>query len=277
VQAAVNRHEPFEVVARAAGLLRDAGVTSLNLDLMYGLPRQRIADVVSTLEQVLALRPDRLALFGYAHVPWMMPHQRLIDERELPGDAERLSQSEAAADRLQSAGYVRLGLDHYALPHDTLAVAFAGGQLHRNFQGYTTDAEETLLGFGVSAIGRLPQGFVQNTTLERDWRAAVCDGRLATVRGVAVSEEDRFRAEVIEALMCDFRVDLDAVRRRWSRGPESLADAAKPLTAMAHDGLIERHGGVIEVTPVGRPFVRQVCAAFDAYLDREALKHSRSV
>jgi oxygen-independent coproporphyrinogen-3 oxidase len=135
VQAAVNRHEPFAVVERAANLLRDAGVESLNLDLMFGLPRQRVGDVLATLDQVLTLRPDRLALFGYAHVPWMKAHQKLIDERQLPGETERLEQSEAAAERLTAAGYVRIGLDHYALPHDPLAIAAAQGALHRNFQG----------------------------------------------------------------------------------------------------------------------------------------------
>jgi oxygen-independent coproporphyrinogen III oxidase len=277
VQAAVNRHEPFEVVARAAGLLRGAGVASLNFDLMYGLPRQRVGDVVNTLDQVLTLRPERLALFGYAHVPWMKPHQKLIDERELPGDAERLAQSEAAADRLAAAGYVRIGLDHYALPDDSLAIHHAGLRLHRNFQGYTTDAAETLLGFGVSAIGRVPQGLVQNSAVERDWRAAVAAGRLPTVKGVAVTREDAFRAEIIEKLMCGFSADLSEIRRRWDREEATLATAKAALAEFEADGLVSWRGEALEVTDVGRPFVRQVCAAFDTYLDPQALRHSRVV
>ncbi|HVN01922.1 MAG TPA: oxygen-independent coproporphyrinogen III oxidase, partial [Caulobacteraceae bacterium] len=277
VQAAVNRLEPFEVVATAATRLREAGVRSLNLDLMYGLPHQRTADVLSTLDTVLTLAPDRLALFGYAHVPWMKAHQKLIDERTLPGEAERLDESEAAAERLQAAGYVRIGLDHYALPTDELAKASARGELRRNFQGYTTDQEEILLGLGVSAIGRLPQGLAQNHSVELAWRAAVREGRLPTARGVAFTDDDQFRGDIIEALMCRFEVDLADVRRKWRRSRESLAGAQTALAELERDGVIERQDERIAVTPVGRPFVRQVCAAFDSYLAPGALRHSSAV
>ncbi len=277
VQAAVNRIEPFEVVARAARLLRRAGVASLNLDLMYGLPRQRSAHVLATLDAVLTLKPDRLALFGYAHVPWMKPHQRLIDETTLAGDAERLEQSEAAAERLAAEGYVRIGLDHYALPHDELAIALQEGWLRRNFQGYTTDEEGPLIGFGVSAIGETSRGYVQNSADEVTWRKAVAAGRLPTARGVAVTEDDRLRAELIQRLMCDFAVDVPAVEARQARrlAADPMREAA--LAGLARDGVIEDTAGVIRITELGRPFVRQVCAAFDAYLAPEALRHSRVV
>ena len=277
VQAAVNRVEPFEVVARAARLLRAAGVASLNLDLMYGLPLQHTADVLSTLDAVLTLNPDRLALFGYAHVPWMKAHQKLISEADLADDGERLEQSEAAAERLAAAGYVRIGLDHYARPDDSLAVALREGRLHRNFQGYTTDQAHTLIGVGVSAIGQLPQGYAQNTANEVAWRKAVAEGVLPTARGVLVTAEDRFRAELIERLMCDFAVDVAAVsRRHWHDAPAG-ADLEATLAGLEHDGVITRQGQSIAVTELGRPFVRQVCAAFDAYLAPEALRHSRVV
>jgi oxygen-independent coproporphyrinogen-3 oxidase len=277
VQAAVNRIEPFEVVARAAGLLRDAGVASLNLDLMYGLPRQRTADVLSTLDAVLTLSPDRLALFGYAHVPWMKAHQKLINEADLAGDGERLEQSEAAAERLTAAGYVRIGLDHYARPDDSLAVALREGRLHRNFQGYTTDQARTLIGVGVSAIGQLPQGYAQNTANEVAWRKAVAEGVLPTARGVAVTQDDRFRAEIIERLMCDFAVDVEAVSRRHGRELPAGEALEAALAGLEQDGVIDRKGRLIAVTELGRPFVRQVCAAFDAYLAPDALRHSRVV
>jgi oxygen-independent coproporphyrinogen-3 oxidase len=277
VQRAVNRLEPFAVVERASGLLRAAGVASLNFDLMYGLPRQRTHDVLATLDQVLTLAPDRLALFGYAHVPWMKPHQKLIADRDLPGESERLEQSEAAAEKLAAAGYVRIGLDHYALPSDALAVALAQGGLHRNFQGYTCDSAKTLLGFGVSAIGRLPQGFFQNLSVERDWRAAVREGRLPTARGVALTDEDRFRGEIIEALMCGFEADLGAIRARHGRTPASLSDLATVLAALQSDGMIEIVGETVRVTVLGRPFVREVCAAFDAYLERGVRRHAPTV
>jgi oxygen-independent coproporphyrinogen-3 oxidase len=277
VQAAVNRIEPFEVVARAAGLLREAGVASLNLDLMYGLPRQRTADVLNTLDQVLTLNPDRLALFGYAHVPWMKAHQKLINEADLADDGERLEQSEAAAERLAAAGYVRIGLDHYALTTDSLAVALSEGRLHRNFQGYTTDAASTLIGFGVSAIGQLPQGYVQNQSVELAWRKTVAAGELPTARGVAVTEDDRYRAEIIERLMCDFSVDLAEISARHGRNAAELDAAVGALASFERDGLVERRGSQVAVTTLGRPFVRSVCAAFDAYLAPEALRHSRVV
>jgi oxygen-independent coproporphyrinogen-3 oxidase len=277
VQAAVNRREPFEVVERAAGWLRSAGVASLNLDLMYGLPRQHTRDVLATLDQVLTLKPERLALFGYAHVPWMKPHQKLIDERELAGEAERLTQSEAAAEKLDGAGYVRIGLDHYALPTDRLAIAHARGGLHRNFQGYTTDGAEVLLGLGVSAIGRLPQGFVQNHAVEREWRAVVRAGRLPTARGVGLTEDDGVRAAIIERLMCDYEADFDALDRAFPGAARVAIEAQARLARLERDGVAAWRDRKLTVSLEGRPFVRQVCAAFDAYLDPQAQRHSKAV
>lgn len=277
VQAAVNRREPFEVVAAAAGMLREAGVESLNLDLMYGLPRQHVQNVLSTLDKVLTLSPDRIALFGYAHVPWMKPHQRLIDEAVLPGAAERLEQSEYAAERLVAEGYVQIGLDHFARPDDALAVAHREGRLRRNFQGYTADQHETLLGFGASAIGRLPQGLVQNQTPELAWRKCIGEGRLATARGVAFTEEDFFRADVIERLMCDFTVDLADIRRRHGRPASALKDAVAALTPFVEDGVVAVAGDRVTVTDLGRPFLRQAAAVFDAHMEPGALRHSSAV
>ncbi|HWA60033.1 MAG TPA: oxygen-independent coproporphyrinogen III oxidase, partial [Caulobacteraceae bacterium] len=277
VQRAVNRIEPFEVVARAAGLLRDAGVKSVNVDLMYGLPLQRTADVISTLDQVLTLKPDRVALFGYAHVPWMKAHQKLIRDEDLPGTAERLEQSEAAADRLEAEGYVAIGLDHFALPGDELAVAAREGRLRRNFQGYTADPNPTLIGFGVSAIGRLPQGYVQNLPGELEWRKAVGEGRLPVARGVALTDDDRFRAEIIERLMCDLTVDLAAVCARYGRRVDELSGARHALERFVGDGLVQWSGDRLTVTDLGRPFMRSACAAFDAHLAPEAGRHSRAL
>ena len=277
VQDAVNRHEPFEVVQRATQLLRDAGVGAINFDLMYGLPRQHTQQVLQTLDQILTLQPDRLALFGYAHVPWMKAHQKLIDEKDLPGEAERLEESEAAAERLIAEGYVRVGLDHFARPDDELARALGEGRVNRNFQGYTTDQAATLIGFGVSAIGRLPQGYVQNQPTELAWRKAIAAGALASARGVALTDADRFRSEIIERLMCDFDVDLAEVRRRHHEQAGAPAGVDAALAGLERDGLIERQGSTLRITPLGRPFVRQVCAAFDAYLAPGALKHSVAV
>lgn len=264
VQAAVNRREPFEVVERAAGWLREAGIESLNLDLMYGLPRQTEADVMNTLDQVLTLGPERIALFGYAHVPWAKPHQKLIDSADLPGAALRLEQSESAAVRLQAEGYVRLGLDHFALPHDPLAVAAARHRLRRNFQGYTDDPFRTLIGLGASAIGSLPQGYVQSEAKELAWRDAVAGGALPIARGLALTAEDRFRGEIIERLMCDLSVDAAEICLRHQRDPTELLGEMLRLERFAEDGIVTLTDGRVTVTEFGRPFLRAVAAVFDA-------------
>ncbi|RZJ19571.1 MAG: oxygen-independent coproporphyrinogen III oxidase [Brevundimonas sp.] len=277
VQQAVNRIEPFVVIEQATGWLREAGVGSVNLDLMYGLPRQGVDQVLATLEQILTLRPERIALFGYAHVPWMKPHQKLINEAELPGAEARFEQSRAASDRLVAAGYQAIGLDHFALPDDPLAVAAREGRMRRNFQGYVVDEAPVLIGLGASSIGQTPGGYVQNITVERDWREAVSEGRLPIARGVALSDEDRFRGELIERLMCDFAVDLDAVCARHGRTPSDLAEALARLAPVQADGLLVHEGARIRMTEAGKPFVRVACAAFDTTLRPSAARHARAV
>jgi oxygen-independent coproporphyrinogen-3 oxidase len=277
VQRAIGRLESFEVVERAVGWLRQAGVLSVNFDLMYGLPRQTPEGLVATIDRLLTLEPQRIALFGYAHVPWMKPHQGLIDVTALPGPGERLVQAAAAAERLAAAGYVAIGLDHFALPGDDLARAAKGGDLHRNFQGYTTDRAESLIGFGASAISRLPGGYVQNEPAEAGWRKALGEGALPVARGVALTEDDRFRGEIIERLMCDLSVDLGAVCARRGRDMTVLSKERARLEAFAADGLLIEEDGRIAVTERGRPYVRAVCAVFDQYLDAGAQRHARLV
>ena len=277
VQAAVNRQESFEEIAQCVAWLREFGIGSINLDLMYGLPHQTTANTLSTVDQIVTLRPERIALFGYAHVPWMKAHQQLIDENALPGAAARLDQSEAAAERLVSEGYVRIGLDHFALPTDSLVVAQREGRLRRNFQGYTTDSAQTLLGLGASSIGSLPQGLVQNIAQELPWRAAVVAGDLPIARGVVVTDEDRFRGEIIERLMCDLAVDLGAVCDRHGRTLAGLADELSDLRAFADDGLVAIQEGRLTVTDLGRLVVRSVCAVFDTYFAPEAGRHSKAL
>ncbi|HRD29545.1 MAG TPA: oxygen-independent coproporphyrinogen III oxidase [Caulobacter sp.] len=263
VQQAVNRIEPFEVVERAVGWLREAGVASVNLDLMYGLPRQRVEDVLATLDKVLTLRPERLALFGYAHVPWVKAHQKLIEASDLPGAAERLDQSEAAAAKLTDEGYVRIGLDHFALPDDPLALALQAGTLRRNFQGYTADPHMTLIGLGASSISSLPQGYYQNDATELGWRRRLQEGRLPVVRGVALTDEDRFRGDIIETLMCRRSVDLAQVCARHGRDLETLAEEETALRGMAADGLVALAPGRVEMTRLGQPWLRSVARVFD--------------
>jgi oxygen-independent coproporphyrinogen-3 oxidase len=277
VQEAVNRRESFAEIEAAFSWLRAAGVGSINVDLMYGLPRQTTANTLATIDAIVGLQPERLALFGYAHVPWMKPHQGLIQDSDLPGPSERLDQSEAAAERLKQAGYVAIGLDHFALPEDALARALTAGRLHRNFQGYTTDNAPALIGFGASSISALPQGFVQNLTKEADWRRAMAAGALPIARGVALTDEDRFRGEIIERLMCDLKVDLDAICRRHKRSLVELRPAIERLTPFVQDGLISWSPPVIKATAAGRNLIRSVCALFDAHLAPEAKRHSATI
>ena len=277
VQQAVNRNEPFSVVVDAVRILRGLGVGSVNFDLMYGLPLQRTSDVLNTLAQVLTLRPDRLALFGYAHVPWMKPNQKLIDEVTLPDAVERLDQSEAAVELLTAEGYVRIGLDHFALPTDPLAVAASENRVTRDFQGYGVARPATLLGFGVSAISEFRQGLAQNHATELAWGQALDHGLLPTARGVTFSAQDRLRGEIIERLMCDFQVDLAAVCAAHGFPAITLDSASPALAALEADGLVTRAGSRVSVMEVGRPYVRAVCAAFDAYLEPDVRRHALAV
>ncbi|WP_271164860.1 oxygen-independent coproporphyrinogen III oxidase [Brevundimonas intermedia] len=277
VQAAVNRPESFETIRWAAEALRAQGVTSLNLDLMYGLPLQAVENVITTVAQVAALRPDRIALFGYAHVPWMKPHQKLINEADLPGPEARFAQSQAAARYLVQKGWQAVGLDHFALPHDSMAAAARAGRLRRNFQGYTTDEAPVLIGLGASSISRTPQGFVQNLTQEREWRAAVEAGDLPVARGVALDPRDAFVGEIIERLMCDFAVDVAAIAGRHGRALSEVDRAWPRLLPFQLDGLAEVNGSMVTVTDLGRPFVRAVCAAFDPGAVDLEKRHARVV
>jgi oxygen-independent coproporphyrinogen-3 oxidase len=270
VQEAVNRRQSFDCTAQAIDGLRAAGIGRINIDLIYGLPHQSVAGVQRTADRVIALVPDRIALFGYAHVPAMKPHQRLIDEQVLPDGPQRWAQFEAAAELLRQAGYLWIGLDHFARPDDPLAIASASGRLRRNFQGYTTDRCEALLGLGASAIGALPQGYVQNKVGFKDYAGDLRIGRLPIARGIALSADDRRRRAIIERLMCDRLVDLAALDGEDLPDLDCLAD-------MAADGLVEIDGSRIAITERGRPFMRVVCAAFDRYLQGQSGRYSRAV
>ena len=250
VQEAVNRIQDYALTADCATRLRGAGVGSINLDLVYGLPHQTEQSVATTVEQALRIGPDRAAVFGYAHVPWMKRHQALLPEEALPNAAERFAQRAMVEQVLTGAGYQAIGLDHFARPGDALATAAASARLKRNFQGYTTDDAPVLLGLGASSIGSLPQGYVQNLPSIPAWRDAVRAGRLPVARGVALTDADRLRREVIETLMCQNEVDLRAVAARHGADVVSLMDAAPAVQEMASDGLVHWDGMRVAMTPV---------------------------
>lgn len=276
VQKAINRVQSERQTLRAVEGLRENGIARINFDLIYGLPHQTVQSCVETAQAAAAMRPDRLAVFGYAHVPGFKKHQRLIDEAALPDAAHRDAQARAMAETLVGAGYVAIGLDHFALPEDELAKAAATGGLRRNFQGYTTDAADALIGLGASAIGRLPQGYVQNAVPVNLYTRAVHERRLAVAKGCALSGDDHLRAAIIERLMCDFSADVGAIARAHGADPAMLLTGNARLDALCEDGAVSVRGAVVSVAREYRFMVRAAAACFDAYLDQAAQIHSRA-
>jgi len=277
VQQTIRRVQSFAETRRVGEWLRFVGIGAINLDIMYGLPFQTVENVVATVVRALDLDPDRIALFGYAHVPWMKRHQALLPQDALPGPAERLAQFEAAASRIVEAGYMRVGLDHFAKVDDPLALAQSEGAVRRNFQGYTTDAAPALIGLCASAISRLPAGYAQNVASAVDYRAQLDRGSLATARGIAFTPADRLRGEVIERLMCDFSVDVAEICRRHGADPGLLAAELEKVDALAEDGIALREDTRISVAHHARPLVRVLCAAFDSHLAEAQGRHAAAV
>ena len=277
VQQAINRIQTVEQTRAVVDGVRAHGVKSVNLDVLYGLPFQTEASVARTIDAVLEMQPDRIALFGYAHVPWMKTHQKMIDEAALPDVVARYHQSRLASAQLLAAGYLPVGMDHFARPDDSLARAARAGRLHRNFQGYTTDDAPALIGLGASAIGSLPQGYVQNSVATADYMRRVRDGGLATVRGVQLSDDDRMRGFAIEQLMCNFVVDIDELQHRFGEASVPLVEDIHALQTRDVDGLVDFDGRRLAMTEEGRPFVRSIAARLDSYLRAGAPRYSIAV
>jgi oxygen-independent coproporphyrinogen-3 oxidase len=280
VQAAINRIQPVELVAEKIGLLRQAGLDEFGVDLLYGLPYQTDASIARTVGDVAQLGAARVSLFGYAHVPWMKPHQELLEPHGLPGTDERMRLAATAHAALAAAGYARVGIDHFAKTDNALAVAARDGRLRRNFQGYTTDTADTLIAFGPSAISAFAQGFTQNHTRLNEWRAAVLDGRLPVARGCATNPDDHVRADAIERLMCDFALDLGALAQahRMTAHPlDYFAGSLAQIDRLAAEGLCVRDGLKIAIPAAATNFARVVASAFDAYLETGDAKYSVAV
>ena len=276
VQKAINREQGFELTKAVVDGVRSRGVRSLNLDLLYGLPHQTLESLKSTLTQALQLSPDRIALFGYAHVPWFKKHQTMIDEAALPGPEERLAQQQLAARLIVEAGYEAIGLDHFAKPDDSLAQVAREGRLCRNFQGYTDDGCETLIGLGPSSVSRLRQGYAQNNPAINVYSRQVEEGGLSIARGIEFSEEDRARAWVIERLMCDFAFSADKVESLFGALGHRIVEEAEALVREDNTLLI-RNGELFQMPEQSRVLVRVVAAHFDAYLSKGNARHSVAV
>ncbi|MGM4884360.1 MULTISPECIES: oxygen-independent coproporphyrinogen III oxidase [unclassified Rhizobium] len=276
VQAGIKRLQSFEQTERAVAGLRSAGVSSINFDLIYGLPKQTVQSCIETVRLAAELRPERFAVFGYAHIPAFKKHQRLIDEASLPDAKQRNEQAEVIAEELQNAGYQRIGLDHFALPDDQLALAARNRALRRNFQGYTTDDCDSLIGLGASAIGRLPAGYMQNHVPLGLYAERIAFGVLPTAKGYLLSEEDKLRARVIERLMCDFEADLGHLSSGSGFDTGFLVEGNDRLGELMADGVVTISGERIVVCEEARFMVRAVAAAFDAYFGSHGHTHSKA-
>ena len=272
VQVAINRFQTPEQTADLHERFRDLGVPSINFDLVYGLPKQSPASFRATVERTLALRPDRVAVYSYAYVPWKEANQNRILPEDLPPREVKFELFGIAYDLFTAAGYVQIGMDHFALPTDSLARAARAGRLYRNFMGYTTHPADDSVGFGVSAIGDLGGAFAQNTKKLNRYRDLLARGVPPVARGFERSADDELRRDVIQALMCTFHLDVRALEGRHGIDFETtFADALAELDAgPVRHGFVHRTRDAIDVTESGRLFVRNVCMPFDAYLARHA-------
>jgi len=280
VQKAVHRVQPVEQVFSLVQAARERGFDSVNVDLIYGLPQQTPESFARTIQQVCDLRPDRIALYAYAHLPERFKPQRRIASAELPGAAAKLAMLSGALARFQAAGYVYVGMDHFALPNDTLAVAKRQGRLHRNFQGYSTQPDCDLIGLGVSSIGRIGATYSQNAKTLEEYYDAIDHGRFAVVRGLALSRDDLVRRAVIMALMCQGEVLFESINLAYLIDFKSyFAPELEALHELADQGLVTLDDSGVQVTAMGWYFVRAVAMAFDRYLqaDRNRARFSKII
>ena len=267
VQELVNRVQPFEMTKALVDASRELGYESLNLDLIYGLPGQKLAGFAHSVEQVLTLRPDRIAMYSYAHVPWLKKPQRVL-AAHLPEGTEKFAIFVSGIERFSEAGYVYIGMDHFALPHDEIARAQVERTLWRNFQGYTTHAGVDLYALGVSAIAQIDDCYVQNTKDYAAYHAACAEGRPSTIKGWRLTEEDHLRRTVITNLLCHCVIDKREIARQFGLASfdETFAREVAALPAFVADGLVEPRTDEVRVTPLGRIFIRNVAMLFDPYL-----------
>ena len=271
VQQAINRIQPVSMVADILGEARSLGFHSINFDLIYGLPRQTLATFATTLDQVVEMRPDRLAVYGYAHMPHAFKAQRQIEAQDLPDANMRLALLQLAVNKLHGAGYVYIGMDHFALPDDGLARAQADGSLHRSFQGYTTHASRDLVSLGVSSIGHVGKLYVQNQKGLMQYEEILGRGVLPTQRGVVMTDDDTLRADVIQQIMCHGQIDVGATERRHGIEFDAyFASELRRLQVVVDDGLVELDARTIRLTPAGRLLMRNVAMVFDAYVAKRA-------
>lgn len=277
VQIAINRVQTLEETKACIDGLRSVGINQINIDLIYGLPYQTVDNVLTSVKSALSFKPGRVVLFGYAHVPGMKKHQRLIPDDALPDAGLRAEQAANAAAALINAGYIEIGLDHFARDDDPMAIAFKAGKLHRNFQGYTVDESSALIGFGPSAIGTLPNAYIQNTPAIHDYSRAIKAGKFAIHKGIAMSNDDIIHRAIIERLMCDNSVDLGVIGTRFNKDMDYFSPEVAELAPFIEDGLVIYKNDTITMTREGEPLVRCVAALFDQYFRAGEGKYSKAI
>ncbi len=270
VQQAVNRLQSLEVTSDVIEEARRCGIRSINIDLIYGLPHQTVKSFEKTLDTIIELDPDRIAIYNYAHLPHRFPPQRRIEADDLPSSQEKLAILHNAIDMLCDAGYEYIGMDHFAKPSDELAVAQRNRSLHRNFQGYSAHAQCDSIGFGVSAISQVSDNFSQNAISLDAYHQSLEQDRLPVIRGYQSNDDDLLRREIIQGLSCHFHLDMRDIERNWAIDfSEHFADELARLTEMQDDGLVEVTDNEIKVCSPGRLLVRNICMVFDAYQQPE--------
>jgi oxygen-independent coproporphyrinogen III oxidase len=275
IQKAIGREQSYELTKQVADMIRDRGIQSLNADILYGLPHQTQTRIADSVQKLLTLSPDRVALYGYAHVPWMSRRQQLIPSDKLPSAQERLALFETARELFTWDGYSEIGIDHFARPSDGLAIAQANGTLRRNFQGYTDDSATTLIGLGASSISRFPQGFAQNASATAVHTKAIRGGQFSVHRGHVFAGEDLLRARIIEALMCDFQVSRAELLRDFNTTPQAIETMFQSAKASFGEMVVVNDDG-LSIPPRARPLTRMIARAFDAY-DHAKAQHSAAV
>ena len=279
VQRAVNRVQPYSLMKEVIGNIRSLGFKSINIDLIYGLPYQSVDSFAKTVDKVIELSPERVAVYSFAYVPWVKPIQKHIDPSTLPSPEEKLKILEMVIERFQEAGYQYIGMDHFAKPEDELAVAQREGKLWRNFQGYTTRKGVELIGIGATSIGMLHDAYFQNFKTLREYNLSVDEGKLPTYRGILLSDEDILRREVIMDIMCNLGVDFGRIEEKFGIDFAShFEEELEQLKALEEDNLIRIRERAIDILPVGRLLIRNVAMVFDTYLrNKKELKFSRTI
>jgi oxygen-independent coproporphyrinogen-3 oxidase len=280
VQTAINRIQPEDITRQTVQWVRELEFKSINLDLIYGLPFQTVEAFADTVEKIIDISPDRIAVFNYAHVPWMKKHQELIKNEDLPAPEVKLEILKNTIEMLTGAGYEFIGMDHFAKPEDELSVALREKKLYRNFQGYSTNAGADLYAFGITSISQLNNIYAQNYKTEKEYYNALDDGEVPTAKGYKLSEDDHIRREVIMKIMCDFELNYKSIEDKFNINfKEYFANGLENLKAFESDGLVTVSDGGFKVKNMGRLLIRNIAINFDGYIERkeDKAKYSRTV